>query len=94
MTIELSPEQEKRVQGLIEAGQYESVDAFINKSLEAAYSEQAWIKQVQAGVAEGLADLEAGRYTRIASEEDEKAFMEKIKERGRERFKQENKPAH
>lgn len=45
-----------------------------------------WMK---AAIAEGVADLEAGRYTELATDQDWDDFFEGVMRRGRERLAQE-----
>src|SRR4051794_33732978 len=48
---------------------------------------QVWERQddwMRAAIAEGIADLEAGRYTELGTDEDPERFFEDIRREGRE----------
>lgn len=70
MTIELTQEQEAQLNRLVQAGTFDSVEQFITYSLAMVSEEDpehtAWLK---ARVQEGLASLDAGRYSTMSTEE-------------------------
>ncbi len=70
MTIELTREQEVRLNKLVEAGKFDSVEQFIAYSLAAVTEEDAehtdWLR-VEA--LKGLASLDAGRYSAMTTEQ-------------------------
>ena len=66
MTIELTPDQANLVQDLVESGRYESVEAFIDAAISAAFSETErfaqWASERHAQAAE---DVAAGRVVSV-----------------------------
>lgn len=66
MTIRLTPEQEKQVRSLIEAGQYESVEDFIDEAITEAYTRSEEFRQWALQAHEkAQADLRAGRVVSV-----------------------------
>lgn len=77
MTISLTPEQEARLRQLIEAGVYESPEAFVDTSLSAAYTDteafaetaRVKLEASQQAVAEGrTASVPDGQLARVIAE--------------------------
>lgn len=66
MTIELTPEQEKQVRSFVEAGQYDSVQDFIDASITEAYSRTEAFKQWAIKSHEkAQKDIQAGRVVSV-----------------------------
>ena len=69
-TLTLTPEQETRLQDLLERGQFESPEQFITCALASVEGEDAettsWLKMQ---VEQGLKSLDAGRYSSKGTEE-------------------------
>ena len=62
MTIELTQEQERVVRGLVEAGQYESVEHFIDEAITEAYTRtEVFANWARAKLDASQKDIEAGR---------------------------------
>ena len=77
MTIELTHEQENLVRNLVASGRYESVEAFIEAAIAAAYSETErfaqWAHERHAQAAE---DVAAGHVVSVPKGEMAKALAQ------------------
>jgi putative addiction module CopG family antidote len=80
MTITLRPEDEKLIAQAIETGAYQSPDDVIRRALEILHSEDVWLHEHKAQIAEKLerafAQFERGE---SLSAEESRADMEKRK---------------
>ena len=66
MTIELTPEQEKLVRNLVEAGQYESVEAFIEEAIsEATTRTEVFIRWARERHQQAEENLAAGQVVTV-----------------------------
>ena len=66
MTIELTSQQEEIVRGLVESGQYESVEAFIEEAVTEAYSRtETFTAFARKKLAASQKDIEAGRVVEV-----------------------------
>ena len=90
LSISLSEDLAEMVRGAVAAGGYTSSSEVIREALRDWKRKQAArdadIERLREAVQAGIDDIENGRYTHIASDEDARAFLEGIKKRGRERL--------
>jgi len=70
MTIELTREQEARLNELVQNGKFESVEQFIDYSLAAVADEDAeHTKWLRAEILKGITSLEVGHTSAMTTEE-------------------------
>ncbi len=90
LSISLSEELADMVRGAVKGGGYTSSSEVIREALRdwklKQAAREADLERLREAWAQGIDDLENGRSTTIASEEDAKAFLDDIKKRGRERL--------
>jgi antitoxin ParD1/3/4 len=67
MSIDLSPEDQKKVADLVASGRFDSAKDALHAGLEAIEEDPEWQAYARDRIEAGLADLEAGR-TRPAEE--------------------------
>lgn len=81
MTITLRPEHEKLITEAMRTGAYETADEVIGRALEMLHSEDEWLHDQKAEIAEkierGFADFERGDFL---TAEESHADMERRKE--------------
>ncbi len=78
MDIELSPQTEQRIQGLLAGGVYTSAREVIDAGVT--------LLDLKAKIQEGIDDIAAGRATSFATDEQLHEYCEDVKERGRARM--------
>jgi Arc/MetJ-type ribon-helix-helix transcriptional regulator len=85
--VDLPDELIRTIEQQVAAGRAPSADAFLQRAV-ARYAEEleAEAEEIDQVVAAGLADIEAGRFTSIATPEDSEAFHQHIMARVRERL--------
>lgn len=90
LSISLSEELAEMVRGAVEGGGYTSSSEVIREALRDWKVKQvvqdAELVRLREAVQAGVADMENGRYTTIANDEDAAVFLEGIKTRGREKL--------
>ena len=67
MTVELSPDDQKKAEALVAAGRFESISDALHAGLKAIEEDDEWQDYARDRIAAGLEDIEAGR-TKSAEE--------------------------
>lgn len=92
MNVSLTPRLERLVKKHVASGRYGSASEVIRESLRLLESRdratQAQLAQLKADVAEGIKDLDEGRYVEIRNEADLRSMFDGIRERGRRHLAQ------
>jgi Arc/MetJ-type ribon-helix-helix transcriptional regulator len=94
MTISLTPQQEERLQKLLETKQFGSVEEFIDSSLDAVSVDEAYIESeefanlVRKKLEASQKSISEGRIRKF-DREGVDSLTEEIKRRGRERLARE-----
>jgi predicted transcriptional regulator len=77
MTVDLNPEQERRVKALIDSGRYQDAQAVVDRALEDVFAEEDWFTtnrdEIAAAIEEGLAQAERGE---LYTEEEVRSWMD------------------
>jgi putative addiction module CopG family antidote len=76
------------IQAELGTGKYHSAEELVATALREQRDRQQHLAELNAKLEEGLQDVAAGRVIEIRSEQDEEAFFDSIKRRGRERLEQ------
>jgi antitoxin ParD1/3/4 len=83
--VVITDHQAALIERLVASGQYQNASEVLREGLrlveEKGAREAAYLKALLAAVDEGEADLAAGRYTEITSEEELRAFMDGVGKR-------------
>lgn len=75
MNVSLTPELEKFIEDTVATGRYSSASEVVRASLRKLEEEEQWKAYARARIAEGTADVKAGR---IVTEDQ---LLEKLKQR-------------
>ena len=77
MTVDLNPEQERRVKELIASGVYQDAQAVVDRALESVFAEEDWFTtnrdEIAAAIEEGVAQAERGE---LYSDEEVRSWMD------------------
>ena len=77
MTVNLNPDQERRVRELIESGVYHDAQEIVDRALESVFAEEDWFtdnrEEIAAAIDVGLAQLERGE---MYTEEEVRSWMD------------------
>jgi antitoxin ParD1/3/4 len=90
MNITLSPQLEEIVRRMVESGGYDSPEDVIRQALELLDRRDKNLAWLRKEVQKGLDQLERGEYT-VYDEQGLKDLAERVKARGRERLKAEQR---
>lgn len=82
MNVSLTPELEKMVQQKVKSGDYNNASEVVREALRLMKDREilrrAKLKKLREELAEGRADIAAGRYTILDSDEDIEAFFKNL----------------
>jgi len=84
MAIQLTPELERLVNEKVAEGSYSSPEAVLEAALAALEANEAETERLRALIAEGIADIEAGRYETFESAQDLSRLFARMPHRARE----------
>ena len=77
MTVDLNPEQERRVKELIDSGRYPDAQSVVDRALESLFAEEDWFTdnrdEIAAAIEVGIAQAERGE---LYSEEEVRSWMD------------------
>lgn len=80
MTIQLNPEQERRIAEALRSGAYSNPDDVIDRALEALHERDEWLaahrRQIDAEIRAGIEELERGE---SIGEVELDAYLERLK---------------
>ena len=88
-TVTLPADVADYVQSELDAGKYRTAEDLVTAALRERRDREQKLAQLNALLDEGFRDIEQGNVIEIRNEEEEKAFFESIKRRGRERLQRE-----
>ncbi|MEM9555206.1 MAG: type II toxin-antitoxin system ParD family antitoxin [Acidobacteriota bacterium] len=76
MRIDLSKQDEARIAQQLDAGSYDSPSDVVAAGLRLLEQETEWLR---AAAAEGIRDIESGRYVEVASEAELESFFSSLR---------------
>jgi putative addiction module CopG family antidote len=65
MTVNLNPEQERRLTEMVRSGAYESAEQVLDRALEMLHAQEEWLAknrdEIATAIEAGIADAESGK---------------------------------
>jgi len=78
MTITLTDELEKLVNEKVKSGEYKSADDVVMASLRLLKAQEEGIEALRREIMRGVEDIEQGRFSTYATEDELEAFSDQI----------------
>ena len=86
MTITLTAELEELINEKIKSGEYRSADEVVRASLRLLQAQEQGREALRREIMRGVEDIEQGRFTACATEEELEAFSDEIIKQGRKQL--------
>ena len=93
MSIAFPDDMEQFVQNAVASGKFRSREELVSAALTMFRNREEKLDRLREDIQIGIDQLERGEFTEISSSEEDSAFRESIKSRGRERMSRDADPS-